>query len=260
LSSAWTNSNLPSGVPDGTFYWLTNHGGDVTTTAPLSGTKSLDMVYPAVANDVDSGTEQRFILPQLCTGGFGMEWDQRISSNFFLRSQAGGTTSKWFQMWRSGYSTSFTIGASFRRAGGANVDKVEMMPIITNNNGAGIAGGPNDLEVYPSASSRILISPLSVTGSPVGILVPGQTQRIRFWVRYSSAFNVFDGRYEIWVDDTLFVYADCEIWPHVISEGGGATPGIQYGYVMGYTNAGYDAATTWTWDNLKFYSGATRWF
>lgn len=253
LQSAWTSGFTPSPIPDGQFYWLSDHGGTVNTVSPIAGAKSLNFIYPADAVATERIREQRMILPQLCTGGFGVEADVRISSNFFLRNGGSGSTHKFFQFWQSTYTTSFTVGASFRRDTISGTDRAEFMPIISSP-AVGNVGGLGAAETFPTASGRTFIRPASVSGAPIGILIPGQTHNVKFWVRYSTASGANDGRYEFWVDGVLFCYADVDIYSL------SGTPGIQYGYLMGSSNAGYAEETTWTWDNVKFYSGATRWF
>lgn len=249
LQSAWTAGDGPSGatLPNGTFYYLTNHGGQVLTANPITGSKSLNFVYPAVADDVDQNQEQRLILPVDAAGGFGMEWDQRISSNFVLRDQTGGTTSKWFQFWRndhSDYSSSgsnFAVGASFRRSGVGN--QVELMVVVTE-----------ETCFICNLAYVLLIDPDTPANAP---LKPGQVHNIKWYIKYASSAAASDGTWEMLVDGAV-VYSNTamKLWPYA-NDG---TPTVRSGYLMGYTNAGYSAETTWTWDNLKFYNQSTRWW
>jgi hypothetical protein len=249
LQSAWTTGDAPPGVtaPDGNFYWLQNHGGTVSTTSPLSGTKSLDFFHVGVPNDTDQNREQRLTLPVNCTLGFGMEWDQRVPSNFVLRDQVGGTTSKWFQFWRNNHSdysasgSNFGIGASFRRSGVGN--QVELMVVVT------------DTGCFTcNAAFVLLIDPDTPTNAPIR---PGQVHNIKWRVRYSSGPSVSDGLYELLVDNAV-VYQNNALALWTFANDG--PPSVRSGYLMGYTNAGYAADTTWTWDNIKFYHQSTRWW
>lgn len=249
-----TYGDEPPGVPDGTFYWLANHGGEVSNVSPIAGSHSLRFVFPAVADFVDSNREQRFILPRNCDGGVGMEWDQRLPANFFLRNQtdSSGTTSKWFQIWQGShadYSTHTTVGASFRRSGEGN--QVEIMAVVTDS-GCTVC---NANFSSPSAKGRVLIDPDTPSN---GILVPGQIHNIKWRVRFSSSPAATDGLWELLVDNVVFATFTGAIYSP--ASRGNPVPSVRSGYLMGYSNAGYNDQTIWQWDNLKVYHTLERWW
>ncbi len=237
-----------------TLYWQPNHGGQVNATNPISGSHSLNFIFPVSADGADSNEEQRFRLPRDCTGGFGMEWDQRISSNFFLRDQTdpSGTTSKWWQLWQgeyTDYSNHTTVGCSFRRSGEGN--QVEIMAVVTDT-GCTVC---NANYTSPSSFGRVLIDPDTPAN---GIIKPGQVHNIKWRVKFSSGPTENDGLWELLVDDVVFATFTGALYSP--ASRGSPIPSLRFGYLMGYTNAGYNQVTTWTWDNLKMYNTTERWW
>jgi hypothetical protein len=193
------------------------------------------------------------MLPIQCFDGFGMEWDQRISSNFFLRNNSSeSSTTKWFQFWqgnREDYGEIFAVGASFRRQYLSN--RVELMAVNTS---AGCLVC-NAAYSSPSPYGITLIGPDTPAN---GAIKPGQVHNIKWRVKFSSTDVAADGLWEMLIDNVLFATYTGAVYSY--AGVGSPVPNIATGYLMGYCNPGYAAETVWTWDNLKFYNTTTRWW
>lgn len=226
----------------------------VTTTNPISGTRSLNFFFVGKPEGQDNWIEHNLALPK-CYGGFGMEFDIRFSSNYVLRNLSNSTT-KWFQFWqqtdanaelsprvRTDYNEIMSVGASIRRNGVDN--QIELMAVVTDN-GCNVCNN----------GYALLMDPDTPENAPVR---PGQKHKVKWRVKYSSALGVNDGLYELLVDDGIvFQNTALNLWPYA---GRGSTPPfLSWGYLMGYANGGFGVDTNVQWDNLKMYNTTTRWW
>lgn len=227
----------------------------VTTTNPISGTRSLEFFLIEKPPGVFNWQEHNLALPK-CYGGFGMEFDIRFGENYVLRGDPANSTTKWFQFWqqtdanaaldpreRTDYDFILSVGASIRRNGVGN--QIEMMAVVTDNGCLTCNNG-----------YALLMDPDTPANAPVK---PGQVHNIKWRVVFSSALGVSDGLYELLVDGVV-VYQNTalNLWTHA---GRGSTPPfVSWGYLMGFMNPGVGVDTIVQWDNLKMYNTTTRWW
>lgn len=230
----------------------------VSTVNPISGTRSFNVRYNGTAPGTAQWQEHNIALPK-CYGGFGMEWDTRFSSNFFLRPDGGGgnNTSKWFQFWqqtdanydvvprtRSDYTGIFATGASIRRNGVG--DQIEVMGVVTSPTG----------DIASNIDARLLIDPTAPANAPIK---PGQIHNVKWRVKFATGVGTADGYYELLVDNVLVIPpTNFDFYPP--NRLGPPVPFVSWGYFMGYSNGGFTNTTDVQWDNLKIYNTTTRWW
>lgn len=247
-----------SGGPDPYQYtpqpsWSSS-GGSLQTAVKRPGKTHALRFHFDRPGEGDYGPERRFVWGQPI-GGEGrtvwFEWWNYVGVDFYALGSAG--ESKWFQFWNKAYTWSATIGCSLRPDGaggynclqaisGSGVDQAG----FTGEYYTGVFFTPNP--TYPSGPTK-LIRPAGA--SPSGALIPGQWHKVRMEVTWASSFLAVDGRYRIWIDDALFQDSGAvNIHNNRDERLSGDPIALTGGYLMGYSNTGYQNDVSWYWSDL----------
>jgi hypothetical protein len=196
------------------------------------------MRFPAVASGQDSWVEQPFAFPQINRAAW-VEFFLRIPSNYKHRTQAGlsDPTShhKVYSLWGVGY-------------GGSGRPKVVLEWWRVDDNTSQFRFVQN-LAGQPGSFQHGNL----VTGiSPSGPLRAGQWHRIRIYQDTGTQGNN-NAAFKLWVDNTVvFDFTG-------ISNQGNNAFYWDGGYLLGWTNGGYDAQTDFFIDDFKLYSSNPGW-
>lgn len=222
-----------------------------TEVTPPGTSHALAFVYPATADGVDSNVEQNVLLGQLIGGAgrhFGIEFDVLFPENFTLRES--GAPTKFFQFWEQFYSNTCTVGITLR----AEADgSATMQPFITGDAPEyGFYGlGQANPQTYHRPVGNRFVAPL---GTDPAAITPGVWSKVRHLVKFSSSSTATDGTVKTFVDGNLFMSCGpTNIWSYDAAGPNPPTrePKIGRGYLMGYSNSGFDEETRIHWANLR---------
>jgi len=86
-----------------------------------------------------------------------------------------------------------------------------------------------------------------------GAMPRGQWTKVGLHYKAASACSVGDGRIALYVADTVWNEVDWPVWDNTSS---GVIDG---GYIQGAANSGFDNATVWYIDDVKFYTTTPPW-
>lgn len=244
-----TNTKINQWTPPTGVSWNASDPYITTSEAPSGKTHSLAFDYPITAVDAGTNREQNISFGGTTVGSYWMRFKVKVSSNFTMRnSTLPGQPNKFFQFWQSTYGTSTTSGVTFRS--GNDTGCIAQFFTTGNYGAPAPADGSWDFlgqvqnATFPSSVGNRFIYPL---GSPTpGIIIPGQWHDIQYTQQYSSSPTALDGKVEMRVDGTVFMVTGAT---NVYTLGGTAAgpPGVCGGYLMGYSNTGYNAVTSFYW-------------
>jgi hypothetical protein len=213
---------------------------------------ALQITYPN--SGTDSNREPNFNLGQRMGGEGQTLWIEfwlRVSGNY--APNAG--TKKLFQMWNTFYTTSATIGLSWmpqadggvllqQAISGSGVDQAGFDGV---NYYTGVTFTPN--KTYPAGPQYLF----KTAASGVSAMMALDTwHQIRVKVKWASSFLATDGRFQVFVDGTLFQDSgNCNIHNNAWERTTGQPIGLQSGYIMGYANNGFTANTSFFWSDFS---------
>ncbi len=147
------------------------------------------------------------------------------------------------RIWGDHYDNSFKWGANSNSPSDSYDGGSVYTTIIRNPDGALLTQAPN---VDPALSGT--------DGTPDGYVDRGQWHKFQFYMKLSDPAGASNGIYRWWIDNKLVSEAT-----DVVT---GAPDGNHYmaqGYLMGWSNAGYNKETANYIDDIKFYSENPGW-
>lgn len=206
--------------------WGSKTGVSITSNVAKDGTYSAKFVYPAKADGGDGWSELRFDL-----GGnykeLTIQFDLYIPANYEHRNSTGPDNNKFFRLWHTsgGYSTDDEkIGASLKPSSSSTGSGMVMEWRDTANEGVG---------VQDSASNFI---------------VPNDYGKwTKFVIYVKSPTDSTPAVMRFYKNGTLFTQTTAAI--NYIP----GTQGYRYGYLLGWSNSGFNQETVFYMDNVKFY-------
>lgn len=211
------------------FKWKGGTRTLVTPEKAKSGSYSLRFHYPASADGKDSHAEQRFLIPQGASE-VTFEYDLYVPRNFHHREQETSENNKFMFLWSGKYGTV----ASDQSVG------FEYWPAF-------LEGGPRDESVLshhlgPGQTDWRHKTP---TRKPVFSAADrGKWVNFQIYVKFSSESGR-DGRLTVTKNgSTLF---DVQNIANYSSSGNF----IDQGYLLGWSNSGFDEDTYFYLDNFK---------
>lgn len=221
------------------FSWTGSVKTNVNNTNPRSGSYALEFTYPAVPDGSDSFSEQRFSLGGNYTD-IWVRYDIFIPSNYFHREQTGSSANNkgFLYLWSGQYGSPSGpgMGPNFWPA--------------SSSDGASSASfyiwGPIDKHYW--------------SNWPVWSGIPIETSDIGKWMevvlhyKYATAANN-DGVAEIWKksqgkDRVKILEITDGNWYQA------GQPGFDQGYLLGWSNSGFDEETKIYIDNIIFSDSA----
>ncbi len=237
----------PSGSP-----WLSNGifpGVNVTDTIAASGNKSLEFIFKGTSNCTDSTEEANFDLGQVYPNLWFDSWwyfpngtDDLGSARYYNRDQAfcgseGSNNNKFIDFWGTQLSNPGDSRAAYNYV-------LFCMQLWRENSNfiSGIDLLLNQNYVIPDYNL--------VTNSTVGHWV-----RVRTYMKSSSGYGVHDGGFKLWVGNNL-------IWNITNEDTSYSTAyslGMRYGYLMGWSNSGFNNETHVYLDNVSWYDQNPGW-
>lgn len=231
------NDDFSSGDFSGAIYSGIPVNATVTDDNPLTSTHSLRFNFAGNASGGDATAQRNFNLGALYdrvtlefdlyipdgTEGFGAAHNHRNDSP---------SNNKLFRIWsnnginggNNGYASLETMGASLTAngTGGSNLAVEWVLPI------------------YSSVGTNATYSNF------ITVADHGTWINCRFYMQYPTAAGANDGIYRIWRNGTLIIDELLDNWRE------DELHGMQFGYLLGAANSGFDNDTTLFLDNLVF--------
>lgn len=207
----------------------------VSDAESFSGSKSLRFRFAANADNADGNAEQRFSYPDIQRESW-VEFRFHVPSNYKHRNQADGEHHKFYSLWSVGYGGSGRpkVVLEFWRTD----DDTSYMRFIHN-----FAGQGGSVDVANNTKQAISAS---------GPLFKGQWHRIRIW-QDTGTEGDDNAAFKVWIDDALFFDFSG------IANTGNNNFYWDAGYLMGYSNGGYDEQTDFHVDDFKIYDTDPGW-
>lgn len=211
-------------------------GVNMSTANPRSGTHSLRLRYDGAPLGTDGFAEQGFRID----GGLSevyFEYYLHVPANYFHRVDYP-TNNKLFRVWQDkSNSNTFSITTEYELTSAcAGCSKHRM--IAEQTGGKTIENNPNPLI------------------GPNGHIVIGEWNQIRFGFKAASGLGKADGFYRMWVNGVLVSeLANFEFW----NKKGLPETLIEAGYLMGWSNSGWNEDTEFFVDDFKVYSSNPGW-
>lgn len=207
-------------------FWGSKTGVSISSAAAKDSTYSARFFYPARADGGDGWSELRFNLGSPRTE-IAIQFDLYIPSNYEHRNSTGPDNNKFFRLWNTsgGYSSdNEKIGASL-------------------NPNSSTTGSNLTMEYRDSAREGV-----GSQGSTSNFIVPNDYGKwTRFVIYIKAATNSAPAILRFYKNGTLFK----QITAPINYDPG--TQGYQYGYLLGWSNSGFNQDTVFYIDNVKFY-------
>lgn len=219
------------------FSWAAPSGDvSVSTENPRSGSHSARFAFGPNANGDDDTAEMRFALSAVPGTGpeeVWFEYDWYVPPNYEHRSQGGSSHHKFFAVWNDTYNP-----------GSDGVQAVmELWRTSSQSSYFRTICYGATCDVRPAYYHN---------GDFVTPAVLGQWNEVKIHLQPGSSG---DGLIEVWLNDVLkYRLTGVDYWPT-----GGAAPYFRRGYLMGYTNGGYDELTVFYIDNFKVFDADPGW-
>jgi len=223
----------PSGGANGFSWGQSNHGsGDalaVSTDVAHSGSKSLKFTFAAGGSGDDAWSEQRFNVGENANE-LWMEWWMHYPSNYAHRNDSP-SNNKFFRLWGNDYNSSNKVGASTWASGGG--DRLE----FDRNVSGGIGPVGQSFSGFPPALN--------------------QWFRVRVHVRYPSGGGGQNAALQMWIGDNLVI----DNGPSQLSDMvyNSSAPYWNAGYLLGWSNSGFDQTTNIYIDDFKIWDSNPGW-
>jgi hypothetical protein len=212
-----------------------------------SGSRSLKVTYNAAAADGDSWAEQTFNLGENLPEVW-VEWWLFFPSDFAWRHTEAPNNNKLMYLWADLYSSpSHTIaGIEYTSA---NSPIAQSHVTLTNRPPPGTAVNADDLAVVGSV---VFTSAASMAGA---------WHKIRVHAKVGDFNANVHGVYQVWIDDKLIVQSKPETWLYTANTSATNPPRNYWrnGYLLGWANSGFLAATSFYVDDVKVYKADPKW-
>lgn len=231
---------------DGAWAWASGMDGTVSNTRSFTGSYGLSFSYLATSSSSpEINREQRFWIGST-VNEFAFEFMWYVPSNYAHRLPSTGiANNKLFQVWCDNYLDAgggMHWGGEIMRSSDTSSG---FKPEATGNYGTFV--GQPSIQNWPMGTTFI---------SPSGPVVPGTWSKLRFYLKPASSRGATDGVYKMWINDSLFMDGGGDCYART---NGTTNVSVKRGYLMGYSNSGYDTNTTFVIDDLKFYIGNPGW-
>jgi uncharacterized protein YjdB len=209
---------------------------NMSTANPRSGTHSLRLRYDAAPLGADGFAEQGFRID----GGLSevyFEYYLHVPANYFHRVDYP-TNNKLFRVWQgTGSSNTFSVTTEYQLSTAC----------------AGCSGHRMIAEQTGGKTTENNPNPLIGHNGPIVI---GEWNQIRFGFKAASGLGKADGFYRMWVNGVLVSeLANFEFW----NKKGLSETVIEAGYLMGWSNSGWNELTEFFVDDFKVYSSNPGW-
>lgn len=273
------SDNLAGGqlnsVPGG-FDWHELSGGSISSDYAINGgTHSIKMTYSASAVGTYAGG------PTLrCRFGrevfdLWVEYWIRLPDNYVHRNNYNpgppvtgiNDNNKFWMVWAYPPGTPFEgYSTGAWQASSQIVSESTSGEGVSDVWGAGTVTGRSLTQAYAHRTTvggaiPDLFSPSSTRPIVFGAGAPGpigQWNRVRFHVKRCSAWDVADGKWEMWVNDVLIASFTAPIGPNA-DHPEWFPYGLSRGYFLGSASSGFTEATTCYLADFKFYDGDPGW-
>jgi len=206
-----------------------NSAEKVTVSSSVARTGSYAAKFHFPGNTdlaADAWAELRFDLAKLNTEVW-FQYDLYIPSNFKHRNPSGPGNDKFLRLWGTIYDDVEKVGLStFPNNGYSSISGEWNDKVLGLTNGGGMTA-------YPPSSSN------AITASDVGTWVT-----YKIYAKQSTSSS--NGTLKLWKNGTLILDATNKINNYTSSE----THAFRYGYILGWSNSGYDQDTDFYLDNV----------
>lgn len=212
------------------FKWTQATSTSVVSTYSKSDSRSLQFFYKATADLRDSWAEQRFYLGKNYKD-IWISYDLRVPDNYYHRNQSDGSSNNkgFIYMWSGDYSspTGPLLGPEFwANSDGSSKGSIRLF------------GQGYDKHFWSACPSTIKLSDR------------GKWIRIVSHLKYASSANN-DGIVQIWKiyeDGTRDLSCSITNGAWYVAN----APGFDSGYLLGWSNSGFSADTSFYIDNVTF--------
>lgn len=219
----------------------------VSTLNPYPGdSHSLAFTYPAKPDGADATAEQRFTIGVPGHPEIWLEYWFHLPVNFAHRPQTGPVNNKFLRVWGGDYGGSQLGYLGNNPKAGASYDP--------RGAGSWLYGqwGDHDNLLF-TGQDRPHWDPAWNPGGTSGAIPFGAWSQIRYHFELASAEDAGDGSYELTVDGTSKIHkVDLDFY-------GDNTNDLRWGYLMGWSNSGFDETTTIHVARFKIWSQDPGW-
>jgi len=229
---------------DGGVSWTSSNNVTVSAENPRTGTYSLRFKYAGVADGEDGFSEQRFSLGADYTS-LWISYYIYVPSNYYHRNSAGVDNNKWFRVWAS--DTDFHLTTEMEEQDDHDGTSYIRRFLCGSR---GINGAPT------SEPGRA-----DIIGAAYPIK-PGQWNYMQFWFQSASDRETQDGTAEWWANGTKIQWLNWDLWANDGGDGGdpGQPAYVNNGYILGWSNAGFDNDTIFHVDDIDIYTSNPGWW
>lgn len=207
--------------------WNSIEKVSVSTTQVRSGKYAAKFHFAGNTDlSADAWSELRFDVGKLTTE-FWMQYDLYIPSNYKHRNPSGPANDKFFRLWGNDYNDTEKVGAStFPNGGYSSLSGEWDDKVLGLTNGGGMTA-------YPPQTS------VAITSTDVG-------KWVTYKIYVKAATSSTTGTLKIWKNNTLILDATNKVNDYTSGE----PHAYRYGYILGWSNSGYDQDTDFYLDNV----------
>lgn len=219
------------------FSWSTANGGvSVSSERAFSGTHSLRFRFEADVLGDDSWAEQRFNLGRNLTE-IWIDMMIYVPANYRHRNDSP-SNNKFIRIWGDDYAAENKVGASTWFSSSSPTTSSMRIDRFTTPSGMGPSSGPDGV-TSPTAAYAV---------------TKGAWNRVRLHFRHTTSFLDNNALAEVWFGATKVLS-----WSDMNQVFDSARPYWNAGYLLGWSNSGFDEETIFFIDDVKFYSTNPGW-